>query len=106
MASFTETATLLVKDQSSSKIKKINAELRELAQTAKALRSTTLNIGVNATAVQRAIRELVALRRELTAVRNAARTITLSVNTGALTRAATHAKELHATLQTLRTSTP
>ena len=48
MASFVEQATLRVNDQSSAAIRKINAELKKLERTAKSLKSTTVNLRINA----------------------------------------------------------
>ena len=47
MASFTEKATLEVKDKSTAQIKKINAELKKLQATAKSLKSIKIEITGN-----------------------------------------------------------
>jgi hypothetical protein len=47
MASFSETATLSVIDNSSKQISKINAELKKLMATAKSLKSSRFDISAN-----------------------------------------------------------
>jgi hypothetical protein len=44
MASFTEQATLLVKDGSTAPIKKINAALKEMFKTARSLKSQKIDL--------------------------------------------------------------
>jgi hypothetical protein len=65
MASFTEQATLKVTDKSSAQIRKINAELKKLFDTANSLKSTSITIKINDKGVQSAIRNLRSLRKEI-----------------------------------------
>ena len=48
MASFTEQATLIVRDKSTSEINKINAALKKLFATANQLKSLKIDLGLNA----------------------------------------------------------
>jgi hypothetical protein len=84
VASFVESATLLVKDQSTAKINKINASLKKLFATAKALKSTTVNLNVNTAGIQRANQQLNSLARNMAVLRR--QSLNLNVNTAGLTK--------------------
>ena len=74
MASFTEQATLLLKDSSTPEIKKINAALKELFKTAKSLKSVKIDIdagGRGLTKAQADIRKLTADLGRLTGISRA-----------------------------------
>jgi hypothetical protein len=85
MASFVEQATLKVNDQSSAAIKKINAELKKLDQTARSLKSTTINLRVNTNGLQAANKQLNTLAHNMSTLRG--QTLTLRVNSAGLAQA-------------------
>ena len=75
MASFTEKATLEVKDKSTAQIKKINAELKKLQATAKSLK----NIKIEITGIAQARSQVQALTRDLNKLKTAAKGIRINV---------------------------
>ena len=78
MASFTEKATLEVKDKSTAQIKKINAELKKLQATAKSLKS----IKVEIKGIAQARSQVQALTRDLNKLKTAAKGIRINVQGG------------------------
>lgn len=85
MASFEEQATLRVNDQSSAAIKKINAELKKLEQTAKSLKSKNIDLKVNASGLQAANKQLNTLAHNMSRIRG--QSLNLRVNASGLTQA-------------------
>lgn len=85
MASFVEQATLRVVDQSSSKIRTINAELQKLFKTVNELKSKTIDIKVNDSGIKQATKDLNAFARA--AARASKTPINLQVNTSSTTAA-------------------
>jgi hypothetical protein len=71
MASFVESATLKIIDESSGQIAKINAELKKLFATAKSLKSTTVNIKFNTASLDQALNKVNKLKAQLNSMRNA-----------------------------------
>ena len=96
MASFTEQATLKVVDQSSAKLRKINAELKKLFATAKSLKNVNIKIGVNATGAAKATAELRKLNAEINKLKAATRSVKLSVNAGGVSAASAQLAKLRA----------
>jgi hypothetical protein len=82
MASFTESATLEVKDRSTAQIKKINAELKRLQATAASLRSIRIEI----TGVALARRQIQGLLRDMRALRAVTANIKVNLTGGAAAR--------------------
>jgi spore germination protein YaaH len=80
MASFVEQATLIVKDQATSQINKINAALKQLNATAKSIKGMKIDFG-NLNKASGDVRRLTA---ELRSLQSVARNIRLSVNIGPL----------------------
>ena len=62
MASFTEMASLVVRDQSTAEINRINAALKRLFAPARSLKSVKIDIRVNAPGVSKTIADLTRLR--------------------------------------------
>lgn len=81
MASFTEQATLVVRDQSTAKIKKINAALAQLMKTAKSFKAS-VKVDINTDKLLTASAAVRRLTRDLNALRTAASRINLNINTG------------------------
>ena len=77
MASFTEKATLEVKDKSTAQIKKINAELKKLQATAKSLKSIKIELKIIMGQDQ-----VQALTRDLNKLKTAAKGIRINVQGG------------------------
>src|SRR5262245_50864576 len=90
MASFTEQAVLKVVDQSSSQISKINAQLRQLAATARSLRSTTVDFKFNAAAINQALAQM----RRLQATARTPATVNVRVNTSGIAAATRQIQQL------------
>jgi hypothetical protein len=95
MASFVESATLKVVDQSTAQINKINAALKKLHATAKSLKSTTINIRVNDRGLNKAAADARQLAAALRSLRGAAGGIRIGVNTAGISRARTQINQLH-----------
>lgn len=71
MASFVESATLRVVDESSGQIAKINAQLKQLFATARSLKSTTVNIKFNTASLDQALSKVNKLKSQLNSIQNA-----------------------------------
>lgn len=88
MASFVESATLVVNDKSSAKINKINAELRKLFKTAQSLKKMKVDLGLNARGAAQAQRNIRNLQKGLTNLqRSGRRQITVRANVSQAQRA-------------------
>jgi len=81
LPNFVEQATLMVKDQSTPQIKKINAALKQLQSTANSLKSMKVNL----TGITKASGEVRKLTNDLNRLK--ASSISLKVNTGSLSAA-------------------
>ncbi|RPI39540.1 MAG: hypothetical protein EHM67_10110 [Hyphomicrobiaceae bacterium] len=93
MASFTESATLIVKDQSTPQIKRINAALKQLQTTANSLKL----IKINLTGLTKASAEARKLTADLNRLKASA--INLRVNTTGIAQASRQIAALHAQAQ-------
>ena len=82
MASFVEEATLRVKDESSAQIKKINAELKKLFQTANSLKSIKVDIKVNDKGITQAIGNINRLKSAMRGM--SSQTVTIKANASGL----------------------
>jgi len=82
MVTFTESATLIVKDQSTPQIKRINAALKQLQSTANSLKSMKINL----TGLTKASADARRLTADLNKLKTSA--INLRVNTSGLSQAA------------------
>lgn len=108
MASFVESATLLVKDKSTDEIKQINRALAKLFKTAKALKSTRASITITGTSPERiaaTARALASLKRASDGVKN----VNANVNvrgTDNLKRAVSALQRLNRLTSTTRTGGP
>lgn len=85
MASFVETATLRVNDQSSAQLRKINAELKKLQATANSLKTISINLRINTGQLQAALRQLNSLAHNMSQLRQ--HQLSLNVNTAGIQRA-------------------
>jgi hypothetical protein len=83
MASFTERATLEVKDNSTAQIRKINAELKKLQATANSLKSIKIEI----IGVSTAIKQVNNLTRALTRLKAVSSALKINVGTQGLSAA-------------------
>jgi hypothetical protein len=83
MASFTERATLEVKDKSTAQIRKINAELKKLQQTANSLKSIKISIS----GIPLARKQVQGLTRDLHALKRAASALNIKVGVQGVTAA-------------------
>lgn len=63
MANFVEQATLLLKDQSSPQIRKVNNELKKLFATVNRLKSKTIDLKVNTSGLAKARRDMEAMAK-------------------------------------------
>jgi hypothetical protein len=97
MASFVESATLKVNDQSTAQINKINAALKQLFNTAKSLKSTTINLRVNAQGLTKAAADARALSAALRGLRST--NIHIGVNAQGITQAQRQIAQLRAQTQ-------
>jgi hypothetical protein len=70
VASFVESATLKVNDQSSSAIKKINAELKKLFATMKSAKSAKFDIAANAKGISKVEAELRRLKATMAGLKS------------------------------------
>ena len=70
MASFVESATLVVRDQATGPIRKINAELKKLQATANSIKSTKIDFKIDASGISKATAELSKLAAQLKAVKS------------------------------------
>lgn len=92
MASFTETATLQVKDESSAQIKAINRALRTLMRTAASLKSASANIEIKTKGLAQADVMVRKLAQDVRGLRSAR--VNLSVNSTGVTQAARQLAQL------------
>lgn len=83
MASFTERATLEVKDKSTSQIRKINSELKKLQATARSLRTIRIDI----TGLSAATRQVNNLTRALGNLKRVSTSLNIRVGTQGLSQA-------------------
>jgi hypothetical protein len=105
MASFTETATLKVIDQSSAEIKAINAALRSLMKSAKQLKSVSANIDIKT----KGLAQATSMMSKLTANAKGLKSVTVGVNTSAMSLAMQKLAALRSQASrpiTVRTSVP
>jgi hypothetical protein len=82
VASFTESATLKVIDQSTAQLRKINAELKKLMATARSLKSVSVKINVNVGNLRAATAQLTAFAR--VAAKLKGQTVNVRVNPAGL----------------------
>lgn len=95
MASFTEEATLKLNDQASAKIRKINAELSKLAQTAGRLKNIQIGINISGSGVNK----LRQLQQQMAAMHGMAvrpMNVRLNVNASGIQQAQQHLARLQA----------
>jgi len=90
MASFTETATLNVKDNSTGQIRQINAELKQLAATAKSIK----NIRIQIQGIQTAISQVNQLTNSLRALRSQLSNLNIRPNVSGLNAVQTQLNQL------------
>ena len=101
MVTFTESATLIVKDQSTPQIKRINAALKQLQSTANSLKSMKINL----TGLTKASADARRLTADLNKLKTSA--INLRVNTSGISAAQRQVNQLHTQARrpiTLRTA--
>lgn len=93
--SFVEKATLILDDQSSKGIRKINSELGKLMSTAKKLKSALKGINVDIGNVTKATRDVKKLREEFDKLSKKSK---INVDSSSVTTALSRVKTLHQTL--------
>src|SRR5262245_31689223 len=96
MASFVESATLVIKDESTANINKINAALKQLFATARSFKGAKINIDIGERGISRAAADIRKLTADLRSLQGAARAINVSVNTSGISRAAQQLAQLRA----------
>src|SRR5262245_54006375 len=104
MASFVESATLKVNDQSSAAIRRINAELKKLQATARSMKSIKVDINVRDRGINAAIANVRRLNQELARLRSSSRNINLSVTAGRMAQASAAIQRLTSQLNALKSA--
>src|SRR5262245_27758526 len=96
MASFVESATLVIKDESTANINKINAALKQLFATARSFKGAKINIDIGERGIARAATDIRRLTADLRSLQGAARGVNVNVNTSGISRAAQQLAQLRA----------
>lgn len=104
MASFVESATLVVKDSSTAPINKINAALKKLQATAKSLKSIKIDIKVNDAGIKKATASLRQFQQQLKLSKSAGSALRMNVNTGSLKSATSAVRGMTSAMKTLNTA--